>query len=204
VVSADDLGLEYRENGETLFQLTAPVMGCSASLGVFPHWCLGNIDNCGTQGFSLGFWLQLQPSDVTSPDVIMLTNGGSTPNSKGFYVARRYGDQVEVGVANGGNLWTQTVRMRADDVPAHVTVTWNAKDGLVVGIDGVTKSARVLPTSRVDRSSTVAHAFRVGLDVFGQPLTSPCTFSVSGVVMTNSVSDALNFTQAPGQWEVTF
>lgn len=124
-MSGSSVSLDYTQDGDVLFQLSAPVSGCHASLGAFPHWCLGNVSACDTSGFSLGFWFKLQTSDVTSNDVILLTNGGTTPNSDGFYILRRYGDQIEIGVAKGGNLWRETLRLRTDDVWSHMPVCCN-------------------------------------------------------------------------------
>ena len=200
-MSGNSVSLNYTEDGEVLFQLSAPVSGCHASLGTFPHWCLGNVSACDSSGFSLGFWLKLQPSDVTSSAVILLTNGGATPNSDGFYVLRRYGDQIEIGVAIGGNLWRENLRLRADGVWSYLTVEWTAETGLTVSVDGVKWLNEVSPSSRSFVTTTDAHDIESGLDRFGHPLTSSssCSFGVQHVRMTNSAGGAVTFTQEQGR-----
>ena len=197
-MSGSSVSLDYTQDGDVLFQLSAPVSGCHASLGAFPHWCLGNVSACDTSGFSLGFWFKLQTSDVTSNDVILLTNGGTTPNSDGFYILRRYGDQIEIGVAKGGNLWRETLRLRTDDVWSHMTVRWMAGTGLTVGVDGVRWLSDVSPSARGFVTAADVHEIESGLDGFGRPMTSPCSFSVKHVQMTNSAADAVTFTQEQG------
>ena len=192
------MSLNYTEHGETLFQLSGPTTGCHASLGTYYHWCLGNIHACNTDGFSVGVWLNLLPSNIKSSDVILLTSGGTTPNSNGFYVTRRLGDQLEVGVAQGGSLWRQKFRLRSDDTWIHLAIGWADDTGLIVGVDGVIWLFDAEPTTRTSVTPSETLGIQTGLDTFLQEVTPPCTFSVGHVQMTDSSSDIYTFSQNPG------
>ncbi|KAK7506559.1 hypothetical protein BaRGS_00002034, partial [Batillaria attramentaria] len=195
VGSGDNVALDYTEEGKELFQLAAPVSGCHASFGTFPHWCLSDISACKTHGFTVGFWFKHRPVDVTTDDVIILTNGGTSSTTDGFYVTRRYGDQFEIGVATGGQLWQNKLLMRTDDTWTHVAIGWSESSGLNVTVDGMYEVSAGEPSPRAHVTTPEARPVEVGLDIFGEALTSPCAFVVQRVDVIASVDDVTIFSR---------
>lgn len=59
--------------------------GSYASLGEWPHWCLGNLSRC-TEGLTMELWVKFAEVPEDSPDVIVFSTGGHTWYSNGVYL----------------------------------------------------------------------------------------------------------------------
>lgn len=178
--------LSYTEAGTSLFSLNASVSGCYASFGAYPHWCLGNMTSCATSGLTVAFWFKPLPLNISSDPVTILTNGGTTSCSDGFYVLRRYGDQFEVGVAQGKQRWRTTVRLQTVNSWVHLALAWSQGAGLRVRVDGLHWLAASSYENRSYVSDPELRAVEVGVDAYGDAVTSPCTFDLQRVDVADS------------------
>lgn len=59
--------------------------GSYASLGDWPHWCLGNLSRC-TNGLTVELWVQFTEIAEDASDVIVFSTGGHTWYSNGVYL----------------------------------------------------------------------------------------------------------------------
>lgn len=116
------------------------------SLGAFPHECLGNIKLC-PDGFTVGFWYKAIPGKADEPVRYVLSSGGQSSMSEGFYVRQNYGKDYEVGVAKGTTQWKVRLFLH-DDVIVYFVLTWS-EQGLDVYIDGVLAGSDAKGTTRI-------------------------------------------------------
>lgn len=59
--------------------------GSYASLGDWPHWCLGSLSHC-TDGLTMELWVRFSDVPEDSSDVIVFSTGGHTWYSNGVYL----------------------------------------------------------------------------------------------------------------------
>jgi len=119
-------------------------------LGVFPYTCLGDVALCD-QGFSLS-WSFVPPAPrVNVEHAYILSSGGQSSYSKGFYIRQNFGREWEVGVSLQGTTWKTALHLSQDRL-VHMLLTWSSSDGLVVYIDGLSMATNPTGSARVHSS----------------------------------------------------
>ncbi len=103
-------------------------------LGHWPHQCKGNINKCPV-GFTVSFSLIPSEGDPKIRDQYLLSSGGQSLQSEGYYVRRQFGKNYQITVAKDTKLWTVDFYLQ-DNVEASVLFTF--KEGLDVYVDGLT------------------------------------------------------------------
>ena len=115
-------------------------------LGSFPHDCVGNIGVCDN-GFTVGFWYKALAGDPDLPETYVISSGGQSSMSEGFYVVQHYGKDYEVGVAKGNKLWSVRLFVH-EDALVYFVLTWS-EQGLDVYVDGILAGADAKGETRV-------------------------------------------------------
>ncbi|XP_060067156.1 uncharacterized protein LOC132547416 [Ylistrum balloti] len=132
-ISKDSVKLQYYEDGVLKVTETDPQEGSYANLGLYPHWCLGNIHQC-PHGITVDFWINVAPVTEDSPEVVLFTSGGNFYFSDGLYLIQRFGDQYEFGVSKQEHVWKINFRLFADTwVKVHAE--WDVSEGLMLVVD---------------------------------------------------------------------
>ncbi|XP_059168339.1 uncharacterized protein LOC131950275 [Physella acuta] len=191
-VACENIRLTYYDSVTSQYLVSATPSGCYASLGVYPQWCLGNLSRCH-QGLTVAAWIK-SASDVsyTRQADVILTTGGHSANSDGFFLTRRFSDQYTLGVASGARLWKFSLRLEAG-VWVMLGLTWDQAGGMAVFVDGLLQAEISAPEVRaVGQVFQSAGALTVGTSENDEPVTGTCTFSVSDVtVLDNRTSSYL-------------
>ena len=102
-------------------------------LGRYPHDCVGNMHHC-PDGFTVSLYYNPKASDPEIPHRYILSSGGQSPMSEGFYFRQNYGREHEIGVAKDTTLWSVTFFLLENE-DALVLFTWN--DTLRAYVDGI-------------------------------------------------------------------
>lgn len=161
-------------------------MGSNANLGIYPHWCLGNINKC-SDGITVSFFIKLKKADETSPEAVIITSGGHSFFSEGFYLLQKYGDQYEFGVSKQDKVWRQKFRL-LPNLWTNIFASWNDSAGLKLYVDGFLMK-RDDPEKREyeDDSFDPFSEIVIGLDQEGLPINSTNLFDIDNLVIFNSI-----------------
>ena len=100
------------------------------NLGIYPYSCFGNIGMC-VDGFTMGLWLK---ADKNAGDFI-LSSGGQSLISEGFYIKKSHEDEIELGVSKDVNIWKTKIPVY-DQSWFHLSFTWSLQRGISVYLDG--------------------------------------------------------------------
>lgn len=82
---------EYKERNDTnadsynVAAFNVTLDGSYASLGDWPHWCLGNLSRC-SNGLTIDMWIKFTEIAEYASEIIVLSSGGHTWYSNGFYL----------------------------------------------------------------------------------------------------------------------
>uniref|UniRef100_K1QND3 Uncharacterized protein n=1 Tax=Magallana gigas TaxID=29159 RepID=K1QND3_MAGGI len=185
-ILANDVQLTYLENDATFITGTSPKVGSNANLGIYPHWCLGNINKC-SDGITVSFFIKPKKADETSPEAVIITSGGHSFFSEGFYLLQKYGDQYEFGVSKQDKLWRQKFRL-LPNLWTNIFASWNDSAGLKLYVDGYLMK-RDDPEKREyeDDSFDPFSEIVIGLDQEGLPINSTNLFDIDNLVIFNSI-----------------
>lgn len=135
-ITGNEVTLEYYENDEVTIVTSDTQIGSYANLGVYHHWCLGNIFKCH-HGITVGFWVNAAAVTEDSEDIVFLTSGGESYSSYGgVYLLQRFGDQYEFGVSREDQVWKINFRLYAD-MWVKVHAVWDVKNGLSLSVDNL-------------------------------------------------------------------
>ena len=91
ICAGSEFQFVYREKNETeteprdVAELTVTLDGSHASLGEWPHWCLGNMSRC-TNGLTVDLWIKFAEIAEDASDIIVFSTGGHTWYSNGVYL----------------------------------------------------------------------------------------------------------------------
>ena len=152
------------------------------SLGTDVHQCLGNVARC-YEGFTLLMWLNPARRSSSVPHRYVLSSGGQSSMSTGFYVRQNYGKEYEIGVAMGTNLWTTSLHL-ADGRGANLAITWSVVSGLEVFVDGFRAATdkagktRVFTNPSIDPFTDIV-AGKANDDVTATPVEDVALWNVS-------------------------
>ncbi|CAH1779490.1 unnamed protein product [Owenia fusiformis] len=103
-------------------------------LGSYPHVCLGNINKCDN-GFTVSLNYKA-PEDGELEDRYIVSNGGQSVLSEGFYFRQIHGKEYQIGVTKASKEWL--VEFTFQGAQWHqITWTWNETNGLIVYINGL-------------------------------------------------------------------
>ena len=127
VTDAD--GVTFLDDGDVETARDVPI-----NLGRFPFDCVGSLRECPS-AFTLRFKLHTVPGDPGLPYHYLLSTGGQTPLSEGWYFRQNYGKDYEAGVAFGQRLWTVSISLAVDRA-LWVAMMWSDQ-GLDVYVDGL-------------------------------------------------------------------
>lgn len=166
-------------------------MGSSATLGIYPHWCLGNINKC-SDGITVSFFIKPYPADETSPEVVILSSGGHSYFSEGFYLLQKYGDQYEFGISKQDNVWKQNFRL-LPGLWTNVFASWNDSAGLKLYVDNDLMKKddpdkREYERDTFDPSSEIV----LGQIMEGRPIDKQNLFEIDNLVIFNSAKSREN------------
>ncbi|KAK3090847.1 hypothetical protein FSP39_015186 [Pinctada imbricata] len=172
--------LRYHEDDQLIVSGTGDIQGSHTDLGVYPHWCLGDVTLC-KQGIGVSFLFKPASRLDNSTSVVVLTSGGHTHFSNGPYFLQNYGNQYEFGVSKGAVLW----RVRFSLISGSwvlIQATWNTSQGLTVVVDheeitDKTPEQRAYQGGMYDSFTDVV----IGLDDLGNPITDEDLFSLRDI-----------------------
>ena len=108
------------------------------TLGNYAFDCLGDVTLC-KQGFSIGAKikrLQMVNGAVDDSHRYILSSGGQSPLSQGFYVRENHGQELEVGVGISDRLWRATFNVTTGEW-VDMAFTWMDGESLSLYVDGV-------------------------------------------------------------------
>lgn len=161
-------------------------MGSNANLGIYPHWCLGNINKC-SDGITVSFFIKPKKADETSPEAVIITSGGHSFFSEGFYLLQKNGDQYEFGISKQDKVWRQKFRL-LPNLWTNIFASWNDSAGLKLYVDGYLMK-RDDPEKREyeDDSFDPFSEIVIGLDQEGLPINSTNLFDIDNLVIFNSI-----------------
>ncbi|CAH1794576.1 unnamed protein product [Owenia fusiformis] len=106
----------------------------SVDLGSFPHVCLGNIHKC-PHGFTVSLWYKPLYGDTNNAERYIVSNGGQSSLSEGFYLRLMHGKEFQIGTSVAGREWNIEFKLGFDEW-THLTLTWKSPDGLCLYVDG--------------------------------------------------------------------
>ena len=137
----------------------------------------------------MALWFKPALADVEAPGLTILSNGGHTPNGDGIYIKQVYGNQYEVGVALVSSVWKTSFSLTAEKW-VHLGLSWSDAVGLTMYVDGLVQASVTSGGARDSSSSdyTASYSMQLGLDRFGQPLTSSARFTVSDITVYDDLS----------------
>ncbi|XP_035695689.1 uncharacterized protein LOC118429314 [Branchiostoma floridae] len=98
----------------------------------FPGTCLTSPTNF-SHGFSLAVWIK--PGNKTRERSFLLSTGGQTLMSQGFYFDFKPEEGYEIGVADWWREWKVTFDLR-EGLWVHILFTWRTDLGLTLYVDG--------------------------------------------------------------------
>ena len=101
-------------------------------LGAHPYLCVGDIRYC-PDGFTLSFKYEPSTGNRQQKVAYILSNGGQSHLSNGFYFRRNYGMEFEIGVSLLNQIWVAIFNLR-EDVESDISIAWDHE--LKVYIDG--------------------------------------------------------------------
>lgn len=170
---------------------TSPKVGSNVNFGIYQHWCLGNINKC-SNGITVTFFLKPRPGNETSPEVVVITNGGHSYFSEGFYLLQRYGDQYEFGISKSENVWKHTFRL-LPNVWTNIFGSWNDSGGLKLYVDGhllkeLGPEKREYEGDNFDPFSEIV----IGRDREGRAIDDKNLFDVEDLFIYNSAENTDN------------
>lgn len=122
------------------------------NLGQYPFDCLGNIRKC-PDGFTVRFQLQVTPGNPQLAQHYLVSTGGQSPLSEGWYFRQNYGKDYEVGVALRERLWTTSFNLQTDQ-NIWLAMMWTPQ-GLTVYVDGLLSATDVEGVPRVFSESVI-------------------------------------------------
>ncbi len=114
-------------------------------LTTYPHDCIGNINRC-EDGLSVMLRYTPPVGDPRRKHLYVISNGGQSPMSEGFYIRQNSGREYETGVSKGDRIWTVKFFL-VPESPAAIIFTWN--EALHVYVDGMPAGTNVTGASRV-------------------------------------------------------
>ena len=171
--------LQYYEKNDLIISGTSDLIGSSADLGVYPHWCLGNIHLCNN-GLSVSLLLKAHRRQDNATKTIIFSTGGYF--SEGIYLIQNYGDQYELGISKGNDLWSARFIL-LPEIWLPVTATWNETYGLRVTVDhdvivDNTPEQREFVAGNFDPFAQVL----IGVDETGMVIENENLFDIKNIV----------------------
>lgn len=94
-------------------------------------------------GFTIGLWLKADKN----VGGFILTSGGQSLISEGFYVTKNHEDEIEIGVSKDINIWKTKIPVY-DQSWFYLAFTWSLQKGLSVYLDGNSIGQIKAPVSR--------------------------------------------------------
>jgi hypothetical protein len=171
---------KYHDHDDLALPETIDPIGSHVVIGDFPHWCLGNIEQC-VNGFSIDFSIKLEQRPGDAPDTIILSNGGKLFYSEGFYLLQKFGDQYEAGVSKGGQNWRVNFRLVADFF-IHVFITWDEISGLTAFVDEQEfKQEQYVEVDYDEDIFDTFNKFLVGIDKNEEPILEDEWFEIRSI-----------------------
>ncbi|KAK3592411.1 hypothetical protein CHS0354_004035 [Potamilus streckersoni] len=188
-VISENVTLEFRyyESEDVSFSKTVVLDGSYASLGQYPHWCVGNISLCHG-GIAVDLWVNFKNVSEDTPEIIVFSTGGHSLYSNGWYLWQKYGHEFEFGIALYGDSWSVNFLL----VPGywcHLFASWKAEEGLRVYVDDALFTN--LQAQKRDYEGLEFDPFpyvALGIDVNGRPHTQDSRFLVRKLFIYNQTT----------------
>ncbi|KAJ8314944.1 hypothetical protein KUTeg_007094 [Tegillarca granosa] len=180
--------MSYYEGNDKFISVYEKQQGSTANLGIYPHWCIANLNKCNN-GLTLSFWFKPNPAPDNSSTVTILTTGGHLFYSEGIYFIQKYGDQYEFGVAKSNYIWNTKFRL----VPSfwtHLILYWDEKVGIKIFVDEKLLEIDTPKTRKyIQQSFDSFSEIIIGIDEYEKPINSRNLFEIQDILIYNRIVD---------------